>query len=125
MKLVSTGVATAVFVLASAGGAAPSSPPARQVVEVTITSHLDIMFSPARFKRGAVVFRVTNRAPAAHEFNINGVTSPYIGSHRTVSITVDFKRAAMYTATLQDCGYLSMCAGGNPDTGPINIVKVT
>ena len=122
MKLVSAGFAAVVLALAATGVAAPSAP---KVVNVTILPNLNLTFSPATFKRGTVLFRVTNRAPAAHKFSVNGVTTHFIRPHRTTSITLAFKRAATYTATLPDCGYLSLCAGGNPDLGPIGSFKVT
>jgi hypothetical protein len=94
-------------------------------VRATIQPNLNLTFSPKAFKRGTVVFEVTNRSGAAHEFSINGVTSAAIGPGKTRPVTVTFKRAAIYTATLADCGYLSMCAGDNPDVGPIGSVKVS
>jgi hypothetical protein len=40
-------------------------------------------------------------------------------------VTVTFKRRAIYTATLADCGYPTTCIEGNPGSGPSGTVKVT
>jgi len=114
-------VAPAMFV--SVQGATSAS--GRPVVRVTILPNLNLTFAPSTVKRGTVVFQVTNHSGAAHEFSIDGVTSSTIGPHKTASVKVTFKRAARYTATLADCGYLSMCAGDNPDLGPTGLLKVT
>ncbi len=94
------------------------------VVKVTIRPNLLITFSPKAFHRGTVVLRVTNRNDRAHSFTINGVTTKTINPERTLLVTVTFKRAAIYTAALPDCGYLSMCPE-RPDQGAVGSVKVT
>ena len=123
MKLVSTGVTAVVLLLAATGVAAQASPP--RVVNVAILHNLDMTFSPPKFKRGTVVFKVKNTTRHAHKFGINGVTSRLIRPNATASITVVFKIPSLYVATLPDCGYLSMCVGGDPDQGPKGLVTVT
>jgi hypothetical protein len=110
-------------VLTSGEGAGAAT--GHAVVKVTILPNLNMTFAPKTFKHGKVVFEVTNRSAAAHWFSINGVTSAAIGPGRTRSVAVTFKRAAIYAATLADCGYLSLCTGDNPDTGPIGSVSVS
>jgi hypothetical protein len=119
VKLVSTSLVVVALALASTQVATPSPAAAPTVVHATIWPNLIITFSPATFKKGTVVIKVKNRATKAHLFSINGVTSGKIQPHTTVPVTVTFKRAAGYTASLADCGYLSPCgqagehAGGN------------
>jgi hypothetical protein len=112
-----------VALLAATGVAAQSSPP--RIVNVTIMPNLDIKFSPRKFKRGTIVFKITNTTKAAHQFGINGVTSTSIRPNKTRLVKVVFKIPSLYIATLPDCGYLSMCVGGNPDHGPKGHVTVT
>jgi len=115
--------AFAAFVVAAPSGAlAAKSPP---VVKAVIWPNLNITFAPKTLKLGTYLFRVTNRSVQAHQFLIGGVTSSEVGSHATRSVKVTFKKAALYLATLPDCGYLSLCVGGNPDTGPTGYLKVT
>jgi hypothetical protein len=114
-------IAAAAAVVSGGAGAATG----HAVVKVTILPNLNMTFAPKTFKRGKVVFEVTNRSAAAHWFSINGLTSAAIGPGRTRSLAVTFKRAAMYEATLADCGYLSLCTGDNPDTGPSGSVNVS
>ena len=126
MKLVATSLVAGALMLVSTQVATPS--PAKAglvVVRATIWSNLGITFSPKVFKHGTVVIKVKNRSPQAHKFSINGVTSANIRPHTVVALTVTFKRRLTYSATLVDCGYPSMCVGGNPDTGAVGYVKVT
>ena len=125
MKFVSASLVAVVFALASTQVATPSTAAPRTVVRATIWPNLIITFSPKTFKRGTVVIKVKNRSSQVHKFSINGVTSANLGPHGVAAITVRFKRPAIYTATLPDCGYPSHCEGGNPDTGPVGSVKVT
>jgi hypothetical protein len=123
VKLVSTSLVVGVLMLASAQAASPAS--ALLVVRATIWPNLIITFSPKAFPHGTVAIKVKNRTTQTHRFTINGVTSANIKPQTVALVTVTFKRRAIYTATLADCGYPSMCVGGNPDTGPIGNVKVT
>ena len=68
---------------------------------------------------------VKNRTTKQHQFTIDGVTWSWIKPHKVVTSTVTFKRRGTYTATLPDCGYLSMCTPTARDAGPIGYVKVT
>jgi len=122
-RLILTGVSAVVLLVAATGVGAQTPPP--RVVNVAILPNLDMTFSPPKFRRGTVVFKVKNTTKAAHQFGINGVTSRFIRPNRTGSITVVFKIPSLYVATLPDCGYLSLCVGGNPDQGPKGHVTVT
>ena len=125
MKFISTSLVAVALTLASTQVAAASPAKAQLVVRATIWSNLDITFRPAAFKHGTVVIQVKNRSPQTHKFAINGVTSKDVKPRGVVAVTVTFKRKGTYVATLADCGYPSMCVGGNPDTGPVGNVKVT
>jgi hypothetical protein len=114
-------IASAAVAVSEGAGAATG----HAVVRVTILPNLNMTFAPKTVKHGKVVFEVTNRSAAAHWFHINGVTSAAIGPGRTRSVAVTFKRAAIYEATLADCGYLSLCTGDNPDTGPVGSINVS
>ncbi|HZQ03533.1 MAG TPA: hypothetical protein VFA88_05880 [Gaiellaceae bacterium] len=118
----------AVATVAGLAAAAPTAAPAAKsapVVKAVIWPNLNITFSPKTLKRGTYVIKVTNRSVQDHKFLIGGVTSAIVGSHATRSVKVTFKKAALYLATLSDCGYLSLCVGGNPDIGPSGYLKVT
>ena len=123
MVLVS--LATGALMVASTQAAAPSPVAAPQIVRATIWPNLVITFSPNTFKRGTVALKVRNRAPQTHQFAINGVTSPGIRPNATVMLTVTFKRRAVYSATLPDCGYPPCIVGGNNAAGTVGTVKVT
>jgi hypothetical protein len=125
VKFISTSLVAVVLTLASTQVATPSPATARLVVRAAIWPNLDITFSPKAFKHGTVVIKVKNRSSQTHKFTINGVTSANIRPRAVVAMTVTFKRRGTYQATLADCGYPSMCVGGNPDTGPVGGVKVT
>jgi hypothetical protein len=105
--------------------AVPSPAKAPRVVKATIWPNLMITFSPKAFKRGKVVITVRNRTPQTHVFVINGVQSAAIRPRGVGRITVTFKRRAIYSATLADCGYPTKCFEANPGQGPIGNVKVT
>jgi hypothetical protein len=125
VKLAPVGVVAAVAALTSAA-VAPALPLKHSAVVVTtISPALTITFTPKALPVGTVVFKVHNRSSQEHEFSIDGVTSGWIQSHGSTSLTVRFKRPALYTATLADCGYLSTCAGGNPDRGTNGYLRVT
>jgi hypothetical protein len=125
VKLVATSLVAGALVLVSAQVATPSSARAGLVVRATIWPNLDLTFSPKAFKHGTVVFKVKNRSSQPHKFTINGVTSRYVRPQTVVALTVTFKRRGTYSATLADCGYPSMCTGGNPDIGPVGFIKAT
>jgi hypothetical protein len=125
VKLVAVGVVAAVVGLSSAA-VAPALPLKHSAVVVTtISPTLTITFAPKALPVGTVVFKVHNASSQEHEFSIDGVTSAWIKSHGSGSLTVRFKRPALYTGTLADCGYLSTCAGGNPDRGYNGYLRVT
>jgi len=105
--------------------AVATSAKAAPVVKAVIQRNLNITFSPATFKHGLVAIRITNLSTQTHRFLIGGVASTWVSPHRTVTVKVTFKKKATYLATLSDCGYLSLCVGGNPDIGPTGYVKVT
>jgi hypothetical protein len=113
-----------VSVFVSTHSATPSPTSAPAIVRVTISPDLLITFSPKTFKRGTIVFKITNRNNRAHSFMINGVTTKVINPNATLSARVTFKQPSIYTAALPDCGYLSRCPE-RPDTGAIGSVKVT
>ena len=123
MVLVS--LAAGALMVASTQAAAPSPVAAPQIVRATIWPNLVITFSPNTFKRGTVALKVRNRTTQAHSFAINGVTSSSIRPNATAVVTVTFKRRAVYSATLADCGYPTMCIEGKPGVGPSGNVKVT
>jgi hypothetical protein len=123
VKFISTSLVAFALALAATQVAMPAT--TRLVVHATIWPNLDITFSPKAFRHGSVVMEVKNRSSQAHQFSINGVTSPQIRPHGIVAVTVTFKRRATYTATLADCGYPFVCAGANPDLHPMGNVKVT
>ena len=126
MKLALSSLAVSVVVLASTLAATSSAATEPAVVKATIWPNLIITFSPSKVKRGTVVFKIKNRATAAHEFSINGATTAKIKPHGSSSLTVTFKRRATYSATLPDCGYPQPCgAGSSTETAPTGNVKVT
>lgn len=88
---------------------------------MTIRPNLVIIFTPKAVKHGTVLIKIRNTAYAAHRFSINGVTTGYIEPKRVVSAKVTFKRPAIYTATLADCGYLSRCAGSDTPSGNVKV----
>ena len=124
MKLALSSLAAVVVVFASTLVATSSAATEPVVVKATIWPNLIITFSPSKFKRGTVVFKIKNRATTAHEFSINGATTTKIKPHGTISLTVTFKRKALYSATLPDCGYPQPC-GASTQTAPTGNVKVT
>ena len=99
MKLVSTSLVAGALMLASTQVATPSPATTPLVVKATILPNLVITFSPKAFKHGTVAIKVKNRAPQAHQFAINGVSSAYIKPHAAVVVTVTFKQRAVYSAT--------------------------
>jgi hypothetical protein len=125
VRFIWTGLAVAVLLLA-ATQVATSSPAAQPVVvRATIWPNLIITFSPKKIERGTVTIRVKNRTTQTHLFTINGVTSRAISPNGAVLVKVTFKRRAIYSATLSDCGYPTQCVEGNPGQGPIGSFKVT
>jgi hypothetical protein len=95
------------------------------VVRATIWPNLIITFSPSKIKRGTIVFKIKNRASTAHEFSINGSTTEKIKPHGSSQLKVTFKRRAVYSATLPDCGYPQPCGTASTETAPTGNVKVT
>jgi hypothetical protein len=124
MKLGSVGVVAVLVALAAAAVAAAALVKHSTLVLTTISPTLKITFAPKTVRLGTAVFKVVNGSVQAHEFTIDNVTSRWIPPHGSGSITVTFKRPAVYQATLPDCGYLSTCVGGNPDTGPTGYLNV-
>jgi uncharacterized cupredoxin-like copper-binding protein len=48
-------------------------------------------------KHGKVTFKITNNGAVQHDFSIDGVKSKLIASHKTTSISVDFKKKGNYS----------------------------
>jgi len=125
LKLFSTGLVAVALMLATASAALPSTAARGKLVHATIWPNLLVTFSPATFKHGTVVIEVKNKTPIPHQFSIDGVTSASVKPGGSVSVTVTFKRKAVYTATLPDCGYPNPCALPPGHTSPGGNVKVT
>jgi hypothetical protein len=130
LKLVYSGLVAAAVVIAvvvvvfiSTRTATPSPSPAGApaLVNVTISPTLVITFTPDAVKQGTAVFKVKNSSFGSHEFSINGVTTKSIAPNTSLSARVTFKRPAIYTATLADCGYLARCAGNDVPSGAIKV----
>jgi hypothetical protein len=124
VKLVAASLVAGVLLLGSTQVATPSPAAAPLVVKATISPNLIITFSPKTFRHGTITFKVDNRASQAHQFAINGV-SAYIKAHGAKVVTVTFKRRAVYTATLADCGYPPCMVNGDEMGTVGTVVKVT
>ncbi len=95
----------------SLAGAFPSpgaSSPVRPIVKTTlIPSPIlalpgSIRFSPTRVRRGTITFSITNTDNDVHVFSINGVQSRWIRPMHNAKLTVTFKRAGRYIASVPD-----------------------
>ena len=124
MKYLTTGLVAVALVLASASPALPSVKRGK-LIHATIWPNLLVTFSPATVKRGSVVIEVRNRTHIPHQFSIAGVTSASVKPNHSVSVSVTFKRKAIYTATLPDCGYPNPCDLPPGHTAPGGNIKVT
>jgi hypothetical protein len=105
--MTSLALAFVVLLASDAMAASGTKPPLATVV--TISPELMLSFSPTSFRHGTVEIAVKNESIQAEQFEINGVNTRWIYPHRTVYMTVTFKRSMLYQASLPRCGYLSTC----------------
>jgi len=124
LRYLTTGLVAAALMLGSASPALPSAKRGK-LIHATIWPNLLVTFSPATVKRGSVVIEVKNRTPSAHQLSIAGVTSASVKPNHSVSLSVTFKRKAVYTATLPDCGYPNPCNLPPGHAAPGGNIKVT
>jgi hypothetical protein len=125
VKFVSIGIVAVLVGLAAAAVAAALPVKHSAVVLTTISPTLKIVFTPKTVPLGTAVFKVVNGSSQEHEFTIDNVTSRWIPAHGSGSMTVTFKRPALYVGSLADCGYLSTCTGVANDASPVASLKVT
>jgi hypothetical protein len=71
-------------------------------VHAVIWPNLTITVSPPIIKMGKVSFVVKNRDSHPHEFAVNGITWPKIPGHRSITMTVVFKKRGNYGIVLPD-----------------------
>jgi uncharacterized cupredoxin-like copper-binding protein len=82
---------------ASAKSTAPATTRA-QVVKVTAGSPSEFRFTLSKktVKRGAVVFKITNKGTLPHDFKIHGKKTPLIQPRKSRTLRVTFKKVGKY-----------------------------
>jgi hypothetical protein len=105
--------------------AAGSAAKPRVAAVATIAPDLGLTMSPKSFRHGTVIIEIKNESSQAEKLEMNGVTSGWVYPHRTGSITVTFRRPAIYEANLPECGFLSTCIGQGAENTPGTSARVT
>jgi len=96
-----TAAISASFLLATAQPAAAATTartlsPTVVLVTAGKPSEYEFKLSPTSIKRGTVLFKLTNLGKLPHGFTIDGETTKVIASHRSTTLTVDFKKPGKY-----------------------------
>ncbi len=94
-----------VITTALIGGALAVAVPATAFAahESTKTTTITVAMSEFKFKlskasapKGKVVFKLSNKGQAAHDFKINGKKSPLVAPGKTATLTVTFQKTGKF-----------------------------
>ena len=86
-----------VAALALVGGAAAQATAKAKTTTVTVGMYeMRFVLSKKAAPRGKVIFKVTNKGKIVHDFKIAGKKIPVIGSGKSATATVNFKKKGRY-----------------------------
>ena len=114
------GIALLAALAASLPAAVAAGKPPTVVVVAGKPSEYSFQVTPARVKRGPVLFHVTNLGRRAHSFEIGGRSTKSLGRHQSTTLTVVFKKPGRYiysdkcvaNPNEQEQQNVTPCAGG-------------
>ncbi len=108
-------VATAVLLAWAVPALAAHARPAGTTVSVTAGKPTELSFtlSAKSVPHGTVTFNVVNKGVLAHDFSINGKTTPLLKTGASATLTVTFAKAGSYAYL---CTVPGHAAGGMKGT---------
>ncbi|MDX6619244.1 MAG: hypothetical protein QOK36_1630 [Gaiellales bacterium] len=94
--IVTTALVGAAVALSVPATAAPTHRAAKTTTVTVAMSEFKFKLSKASAPKGTVIFKVSNKGSAAHDFKVNGKKTPLVNPGKSATLKVKFTKAGKF-----------------------------